>query len=137
MALSLYVSLQLSVAGLTAHLWSLILLYFAGGTLAFPLAEFGMRFLAAGKPAEARFSAAFLCLSVITAAVTALLFAIVYRSFFTHWHGEMFTWPWIQQLGVTIASALYQFAVIGVRGYLPLGLVFLVAASLWLAKTMR
>lgn len=137
MTLSLYASLQLSVAGLTFHLPALAVLFFAGGTLAFPLAVLAMRFLAAGKPAETRFAAALLCLGGLTVVLTALIFAIVYRNFYAQWHGEVFTRIWAAQLVVTIAAALYQFAVIGLRAYLPLGLVFLVAASLWLAKTTR
>ena len=137
MALSLYVRLQIAIAGITFHLPVLMLLYFAGGTLAFPIAVFCMRLLSANKRTEARFSAAFLCLGGMTVALTAIIFAIIYRSFYAQWHGEFLTWLWAYQLFFTLASAIYQFAVIGVRNFLPLGLIFLCAASLRLAKTTR
>ncbi|MCP4314795.1 MAG: hypothetical protein GY789_01825 [Hyphomicrobiales bacterium] len=137
MALSLYVGLQLRVGGLTSHMAALLALHFAGGTLAYPIAVMGLRVVAGNKRAEARFSAAFLCLGGMTIGLTAVLFAIIYRSFYAQWHGEFATWLWVYQLAFTLASALYQFAVIGVRNFLPLGLVFLVAASLWLVKTTR
>lgn len=137
MALSLYVGLQLRIGGLTSHMAALIGLYFAGGALAYPLAVMGLRVIAGNKRAEARFSAAFLCLGGLTIVLTALLFAIVYRRFYTQWHGEFATWLWAYQLVFTFISALYQFAVIGVLNFLPLGLVFLVVTSLRLAKSTR
>ncbi|MEX3009406.1 hypothetical protein [Hoeflea sp. TYP-13] len=137
MALSVYAGLQISIGGLTSHMTALLALYFAGGTLAFPIALVIIGFLTRKRRAEARFSIAFICLGGLTVAVTAGLFAIIYRSFYAQWHGEFATVLWAYQLAFTLASALYQFAVIGVRNFMPLGLVFLVAASYRLAKTTR
>lgn len=137
MALSLYVGLQLRIGAQTSHMAVLIGLYFAGGAIAYPLAVMGVGAIARNKRAEARFSAAFLCLGGLTIGFTALLFAIAFRSFYAQWHGDFATGPWAYQLAFTLASALYQFAVIGVLNFLPIGLVFLVAASLRLAKSTR
>lgn len=37
---------------------------------------------------------------------------------------------WFFQFAFTSASAVYQFAVLGVRHYLPFGLILLIAASI-------
>ncbi|WP_136656941.1 hypothetical protein [Nitratireductor sp. XY-223] len=137
MALSLFGGLELSIGGLTANRNALLLLYFAGGTVAFTPAVW-MAFLLAGRrPGETRFAAIFLCLGVLTVAVTAGLYAVTYWIFFASWHGEFLTTLWLYQLALTLASALYQFAVIGLRNYLPLGPVLVAAASFWLVKSMR
>ncbi|WP_245409889.1 hypothetical protein [Pararhizobium haloflavum] len=136
MALSLALSLQLRVEGLTSHRPALLLLYFCGGAFAWPPAIFLMRFLGTARRFEVRFAAAFLCLSVLTIGVTAGLFAIVYRNFYAEWHGDPFTVLWFFQLAFTSASAIYQFAVIGLGHLLPLGFVFLVAASCWQSARM-
>ena len=137
MALSLVGGLELSIGGLTANRNALISLYFAGGLIAFAPAVWAARLIAGKRPAEARFAAGFLCLGVATIALTAGLYALVYKVFYVRWHGDLLTTFWVYEFAVTAASALYQFAAIGLRNYFPLGPVFLVAASLWLAKSMR
>ena len=99
---------------------------FCGAALAWPLSLVSFRFIAYRRPREAAFAAAFLCLSLFTLGVTAVLFAIIYRNFYAQWHGDPFTRLWLLQLVFTSAAAIYQFAVAGVRLYLPLGVAFLV-----------
>ncbi|EDQ33445.1 hypothetical protein HPDFL43_09422 [Hoeflea phototrophica DFL-43] len=137
MALSAQASLWLSNAALTSHYWNLTALTFAGAALAWPLSLSAFRFLAFGRGREPAFAAAVLCLIVFTIGITAVLFAIIYRNFYAQWHGDPFTKLWLIQLAFTSASALYQFAVVGLRLYLPLGVVLLFAAAVLLARGHR
>lgn len=134
MAISAQAWLWLSVAALTSHYWSLTALVFAGAACAWPPGLAAFRFIAFRRAREAAFAAAFLCLTIFTIAITAAIFAVIYRNFYAQWHGDAFTRIWLVQLIFTSASALYQFAVMGIRLYLPLGVVFLFAASWLLAK---
>jgi len=83
---------------------------------------------------EAAFAAAFLCLTVFTIAVTSMIFALILRNFYAQWHGDPLSKLWLVQFAFTTASALYQFAVMGIRLYLPLGVMFLFGASWLLAN---
>ncbi|WP_299862648.1 hypothetical protein [uncultured Hoeflea sp.] len=134
MALSAQASLWLSNAAITTHYWSLTALIFAGAALAWPPSLAAFRFLSFGRPRQTAFAAAFLCLTVLTIGITATLFAFIFRQFYAQWHGDPFTKLWVIQLVFTVASALYQFAVMGLRLYLPLGIGFLLIASLLLAR---
>lgn len=134
MSLSAQASLWISNAGQTAQYWSLAALMFFGAVLAWPFALAAFRFIAFGRAREAAFATAFLCLTIFTIGATAATFAVIYRSFYAQWHDEMFTTMWLIQLVFTTASALYQFAVIGLRLYLPLGVAFLFAAAFVLAR---
>ncbi|AKI00330.1 hypothetical protein IMCC20628_01614 [Hoeflea sp. IMCC20628] len=134
MALSAQASLWLSTAALTDHYWSLTALAFCGAALAWPLSLASFRFISYGRAREAAFAAAFLCLTVFTIGVTSVMFAFLYRNFYAQWHGDPFTKLWLVQLVFTVGAALYQFAVQGLRLYLPLGVVFLFAASFLLAR---
>ncbi|WP_394689155.1 hypothetical protein [Hoeflea sp.] len=134
MALSAQASLWLSNAAITSHYWSLTALFFAGATLAWPLSLSAFRFIAFGRGREPAFAAAVLCLILFTIGMTAVLFAIIYRNFYAQWHGDPFTKLWLIQLAFTSASALYQFAVVGLRLYMPLGVALLFATALLLAR---
>ncbi|WP_419912751.1 ATP synthase subunit I [Hoeflea sp.] len=137
MAASLLGGLELSVGGRTTSRDALILLYFTGGLIAFVPAIWAARRIANNRQPEKRFAASFVCLSAATIAVTAGLYAISYKLYYVQWHGDFLTTFWFYEFAVTAASAAYQFAVIGLRNYLPLGPVLLAAASIWLAKSMR
>jgi len=134
MAISAQAWLWLSVAALTSHYWSLTALAFVGAALAWPLSLAAFRFIAFRRGREAAFAAAFICLTVFTIGVTSLIFAVIYRNFYAQWHGDPFTKLWLYQLIFTTASALYQFAVQGIRLYLPLGMIFLISASYLLSS---
>ncbi|MDF1607476.1 hypothetical protein PZ897_04740 [Hoeflea sp. YIM 152468] len=133
MAISAQASLWLSMAALTSHYWSLTALVFAGAACAWPLSLALFRFIAFRRRREAAFAVAFLCLTLFTIGLTSAMFAVIYRAFYAQWHGDPFTKLWLAQFVFTVASALYQFAVQGVRLYLPLGVVFLGLASYGLA----
>ncbi|MBN9070823.1 MAG: hypothetical protein J0H34_04310 [Rhizobiales bacterium] len=114
-----------------------ILVFLAGGALAFAPA-FGLaRLLSRGKPASAAFAAFFLSLACGTIGLTAALYAFDYRLYYAQWHDAPFTKLWAIQFAFTVAGALYQFALFGLRLYLPFGLAALFAASLWFARLPR
>ena len=76
-------------------------------------------------------------LAVATVAVTAGFFALQYRDYYAEWHAEAFTRIWFLQFAHTLAAALYQFAVLGLRLFFPLGFVALLVASFWFARRAR
>ncbi|NEJ73692.1 hypothetical protein GR197_24645 [Rhizobium phaseoli] len=121
----------------TSRLAEVAVLYFAGGLFAWPFALPVARFFAYGRPAEARFAAFFVTLTAATIAMTAFLFAMEYRLFYSRWHAPFGSVVWAFQFVFTSISAVYQFLVIGLRLFLPLGPVCLVASSYHLAKRMR
>lgn len=137
MALSGFASLYLSTGLATFNTASIILLFFFGGLIgwfsALPFASFA----ALDHRPETRFCSFFLFLTIATIASTAFLFAMNYRIYYAQWHAPFATKTWVFQFVFTTAGAVYQFAVIGMRHYFPLGLIFLTAASLLLAKRMR
>lgn len=118
----------------TFHFWSLSILFFAGAALAWPLALVLVRFSALGRRAEIWFCAILVFLSSATIGVTAGLFALIYRIFYSQWHSEAFSTPWFYQQIFTTASAFYQFAVMGLRLYLPYGALALVIVALVVAR---
>lgn len=77
----------------------------------------------------------FLCLAAGTIGTTAFLFALDYRTFYAQWHAMTGTRTWLFQFAFTSLAAFYQFLVLGVRLYLPLGAVALVATGLLLARS--
>jgi hypothetical protein len=114
-----------------------VMLYAAGGLLAFPIGLFVARFVALGHSDEAAFASAFLALATSTIAIIGLIFAFCYRSYYAEWHDEPGSMVWMFQLVFTTLSALYQFAVLGVRLLFPVGLFALFAASFWFASLPR
>jgi hypothetical protein len=118
----------------TFHFWSLSFLYLFGAALAWPLALMLVRFFALGRRAETWFCAVLVFLSTATIGVTASLFALIYRIFYSQWHSEAFSTPWFYQQIFTTASAFYQFAVMGLRLYLPFGALALLAVALVVAR---
>ncbi|MFD2343172.1 hypothetical protein [Sinorhizobium terangae] len=135
MAISAWLALWLRGNEADFHLRDVLSLYALGGLLAWPLSLFAARFAAQGRTVETRFSAFLLCLVAGTVGTTACLFAFDYRIFYAQWHATTGTRTWLFQFLFTFLAALYQFLVLGVRLYLPLGLAALVAASLWLARS--
>ncbi|MFD2057580.1 hypothetical protein ACFSQT_32200 [Mesorhizobium calcicola] len=113
------------------------LLYACGGALAFPAGLFAARLVSLGRRWEVAFAAAFVCLLGATVGLTSGLFALQYRSYYAEWHAPAFTLTWGFQLVFTTLVALYQFIVLGIRLYFPLGFVALFAASVWFARQQR
>lgn len=121
----------------TSRLGEVAGLYFLGGLLSWPFALPVARFFAYDRPPEARFAAFFVTLTAATILMTAFLFAMEYRIFYSRWHAPFGSVVWAFQFVFTSVSAVYQFLVIGLRLFLPLGLVCLVVSSYHLAKRMR
>ncbi|MBW8447479.1 MAG: hypothetical protein K0M49_17795 [Arenimonas sp.] len=121
----------------TAHRATVLALYFSGAALGWIAALPLIRFAGHSRPQETRFAAAFLFLAGGTAAFTALLFALQYRHFYAQWHEPFGTRIWLFQFAFTSASAVYQFAVLGIRNYLPFGLILLIGASILHARRSR
>ncbi|WEX75896.1 hypothetical protein PYH37_004149 [Sinorhizobium numidicum] len=134
MTLSAWFSLWLRENDVTFHLRSVLLLYALGGVLAWPLSLFAARFAAQDRAVETRFAAFVLCLAAGTIGTTAFLFALDYRVFYSQWHATTGTLTWFFQALFTSLAAIYQFLVLGVRHYLPLGAVAVGIVSLWLAQ---
>jgi hypothetical protein len=114
-----------------------VLLYAMGAAIAFPVGLFAARLISLGRPSEVAFAAAFVCLLVATLAFTSGLFALQYRSYYAEWHAEAFTVRWAFELVFTSLTALYQFVVLGIRLYFPIGFIALACASLWFARQQR
>ncbi|WP_217574947.1 hypothetical protein [Mesorhizobium sp. GbtcB19] len=113
------------------------LLYGLGGMLAFPVGLTLARLISRGRNWETAFAAAFVSLLAATLAFTAGLFALQYRSYYAEWHAPAFTLTWAFEFAFTMLTALYQFALLGVRLYFPLGFAALIAASIWFARRRR
>ncbi len=111
--------------------------YFAGGLFAWPFALFFARLVALHSGTVPRHLAAFASLLGCTLAMTAFIFSQQFRSVFAHTHQPITTITGIFQFTETSASGVYQFLVVGIRLYFPLGILALILASLWLARRMR
>ncbi|MER9231786.1 hypothetical protein NKI56_06730 [Mesorhizobium sp. M0622] len=113
------------------------LIYAAGGALAFPVGLFLARLVSLGRHWEIALAAAFVCLLAATSAFTGGLFGLQYRSYYVQWHAPALTITWALQFVFTMLTALYQFVVLGIRLYFPLGFIALAVASVWFARQQR
>ncbi|TDH39479.1 hypothetical protein E2A64_08170 [Pseudohoeflea suaedae] len=134
MTLSAQLALWIAIRLDTWHLQALSMLFFAGGAIAWPLALCAIRFCSYRRAPETWFAASVLFLSCGTVIVTAGLFALQYRIYYAQWHSEFLSKIWIFQFVFTTAAAVYQFAVMGLRLYLPLGAVVLFLTALIIAR---
>jgi hypothetical protein len=114
-----------------------VLLYAMGAAIAFPIGLFLARLISLDRQSEVAFAATFVCLLAATLAFTGGLFALQYRSYYAQWHAEAFTARWAFELVFTSLTALYQFVVLGIRLYFPIGFIALACASLWFARQRR
>lgn len=137
MAAGAFVSLTLQGRAENFQLLRILAIYFAGGAAAWPIALPLARALTRSRPLETRFAAHFALLSCGTIAVTAFFFALDYRLFYAQWHHPPGTRIWLYQFVFTIAGAVYQFLVMGLSLYLPVGLPVVAGASLWLSRSKR
>jgi hypothetical protein len=136
MAACAFVSLEMQGRAQTFHLEMILLIFFAGGLIAWLFALPMARMLTRQRRVETRFAGHFALLGLGTIAATAFLFAMDYRLFYAQWHQPFGTRIWAYQFVFTSAGAVYQFLVMGLRLYLPVGLPILAGASLWLARSM-
>lgn len=115
----------------------LLLLYFFGGLFSWPVALIAVRLVIHPCRAKAIFAWHLLALMTATIGMTAFLFAMHYRLFYSQWHAPFATRIWTLQFIFTSISAVYQFLVLGSVLLLPLGLVFVVGAAFYLSRRMR
>lgn len=108
-------------------------LFFVGGLIAFAPALFAARLSGRNRP-EPAFAAAVFALAVITIGVTGLLNGLVFREYFSTWHEPVTTRLGANEFVFTVLSGVYQFLVLGVRLFLPLGLPALLVASFLIAR---
>jgi hypothetical protein len=137
MGVSALVNLWLDDWETPAKIRFVFLLFAAGGALAFPVGLFAARLVSLGRHWEVALAAAFVCLLVATIGFTGGLFALQYRSYYAEWHSPAFTITWAFQFVFTMLTALYQFVVLGIRLYFPLGFIALALASVWFARRQR
>lgn len=105
-------------------------LFLLGGAIAFAPAAMATRLLG-GKRFETAFAAAMLGLAALTLGVAAALNGLAYREYYSNWHADFATKLWLIEFVFTFAAGVYQFLVLGVRLFLPIGLPALVFAA-WL-----
>ena len=137
MGVSALVNLWLDDWETPAKIRFVFLLFAAGGALAFPVGLFAARLVSLGRHWEVALAAAFVCLLVATIGFTGGLFALQYRSYYAERHSPAFTITWAFQFVFTMLTALYQFVVLGIRLYFPLGFIALALASVWFARRQR
>ncbi len=119
------------------HDAALTALYALGGLLGWTIAIPLIRFSGHGRTSPTVFSAWFLLLGLATIAATAGLFALQYRLFYAHWHAPFPSRIWVYQQIFTSASALYQFAVLGLRHFLPTAFLLLLGLGIIMARRNR
>lgn len=137
MALSFLASVFVFGRDMGSHTGALTLLYAAGGFLGWLVARPLIHLTSRGRAPSVVLSAWLVILGLATISATAGIFALHYRIFYAHWHAPAFTRVWIYQQIFTSASAAYQFAVTGLRHFLPVGLLALLGLSLVIARRSR
>lgn len=137
MAASFLLSTKLFGHASGSHAATLGALYGLGGLIGWAVAVPLIRFSGHGRTAPTVFSAWFLLLGVTTIAATAGLFALQYRLFYAHWHAPFPSRIWVYQQIFTSASALYQFAVLGLRHFLPTAFLLLLGLGIIMARRNR
>ncbi len=116
---------------------TVVAVFAAGGAFAFPFGLAVARFLSYRRSRQTAFAAAFVSLAAATAVSVGALYALDYRSYYAVWHAEPLTRPWFFQFVFTFIVAYYQFAVLGLRLFFPIGFLALVVASAWFAARAR
>ena len=116
---------------------TLVAIYFAGASAAFlPTGPITLR-LVRRWPRAWRFAAIAAGLAAATLLFTAGVLALEHRVYFAQWHERPLSRIWFAQQFYTAVGSTYQYAVIGIRHYLPLGPVFLLATSWRLSTKAR
>lgn len=140
-ALAMAASFQLSVhlfgSATSSHDLALTLIYAAGGLLGWLIALPLIHLVEKRGGPQTALAAWLLLLGVVTVGAISGIYALQYRSFYAHWHAPFPSRIWVYQQIFTTASALYQFAVLGLRHLLPAGLAMLLVLSMVMARRSR
>jgi hypothetical protein len=137
MGISFLLSLHVFGRATGSHDVALTAIYALGGLLGWLVACPLVRWSGDGRGAPKVFAAWFLLLGLATIAATAGLFALQYRLFYAHWHAPFPSRIWTYQFIFTSASALYQFAVLGLRHFLPSAFLILLVLAVLMARRSR
>jgi hypothetical protein len=125
-AISLY-WLRSGVIEGAAH--RLIGVFALGALIAFPVGRYALTFVPVRWRTSQRFATAFVVLGAATVGFTSLLVAFDFLNYYSEWHDEGMTRRRFFETVTTILSACYQFLVLGMRHFLPVGFLALAAAS--------
>lgn len=120
--------------GINAQTGHILAIYFTGAFIAFILARPFLGYANRRLAMPWRFAVALGVLAGLTLGATAGVLALDYRSYYAEWHDSYFSVAWFYQQAYTVLGSTYQYLVIGTRLYWPLGPVFLIATSWWLAR---
>jgi hypothetical protein len=116
--------------------YRLIGVFALGAMLAFPVARYVLTFVPGRWRFSQRFAIAFLILGAATLGITALLVAFDFLAYYAQWHDDGLSRRRFFDTVTTILSACYQFLVLGLRLFLPVGFASLIAAS-WVFALRR
>lgn len=119
------------------HIRAIAILFGLSAVVAYPTATMIAEFLTRRGRFETRLAAQLFALASVTLGVTSLAYAFYYRSYFAMWHDTTLSITWTYQLVFTVLGALYQFAVFGMRLYLPVGIPALFLFALWQSSKPR
>ena len=137
MATSFQLSVHLFGRATSSHDLALTLIYAAGGLLGWLVALPLIHWVRKRGGPQTVLAAWLLLLGVVTVGAIAGIYALQYRTFYAHWHAPFPSRIWVYQQIFTTASALYQFAVLGLRHLLPTGLAMLLVLSMVMARRSR
>lgn len=115
-------------------IWQLALLMFIGTSVGGAFGWFFSIWFSAHRVSPKRFASSFVLILLFTVGATALLFALQYRLYYSQWHMPTFSIGWFFQVIFTGLSALYLFAVQGLRLLLPFAPLGLFIAALIFTK---
>lgn len=125
-AISLY-WLRSGVVDATAE--RLIGVFALGALMGFPAALTLLSLVPDRWRNSQRFAAGFLAFGAATLGFTAFLVALDFLNYYSEWHDDHLSKRRVFETVMTILSACYQFLVLGLRLFLPLGFFALIAAS--------
>ena len=120
--------------GLDAQTGLILAIYFAGAFVAYAVARPLLAFTNRNLSMPWRFVVTLIALAALTLGATAGILALDYRAYYAEWHDNFLSVTWFYQQAYTVLGSTYQYLVIGTRLYWPLGPIFLLLTSWWLAR---
>lgn len=112
-----------------------VALFAAGSFIAAPIALGLAGFVARYRPQpSARFAAMFIALTLATAGMTALMFYLQFRIYYSQWHETHISRGLLMEILFTGASSGYIFVIRGVRPLLPVALPLIFVVSFLYAR---
>lgn len=108
-----------------------LLIVFFGSLLSWPVTRYFSRLFAPVPDSTRRIAADIVLTPTFSVLGSAAIYALVFRSYYAQWHGEIFSPLWIYSFVFTIAGAVYSFVVLALPMMLPGFSIALVAYILW------